>query len=537
MTISTSRMLGGRSSSKTRKKSNLVDSVTEITEQLNSNSFAISSNGLLSIPRIHVDKSSASESSWTSNEDQNKSLTEQNVDTRKSSVSSNVSNLSNVSANSGNGLSVVRSNRPSRSSDASALSDTSTSSKSNRKYWGEETTDESVYNVYLKKITYSGNLEPSPGFGDLLGPNGHSDVVDSGPKSFSKDVFRRKSVGKSSPKKKSTSEEPRSISPNSRPNNGFEPKPMQSLLWETRQIRVLKAATLDHILKYILLSTPHQLEQQSPSGSKNCNAAIVEEERNNVAHVMHVLFCCFRSYATPLDLFMALRAIADNSKQAAKQFNYVLHYWLNNYPDDFFAIPSKLKNSRASSSSALHSSKLSSKSSSSKSSSSSNDSGNNRRVIDELLNLDIIDDSLFRRAAQLSSEYKPDNSNDTEMANGQSTYSKGASSSVLELDARFVAQQLTAIDLENFLSLNPYTLLEGTRSNPKVQATVKNFNLLSRHVIVTILKAQSPDIVTSHWIEIALQLRRMKNFNSLKAVIAGLTNESVYRLKSEFKGK
>lgn len=41
-----------------------------------------------------------------------------------------------------------------------------------------------------------------------------------------------------------------------------------------------------------------------------------------------------------------------------------------------------------------------------------------------------------------------------------------------------------------------------------------------------------PEIVTSHWIEIALNLRRMKNFNSLKAVIAGLTNESVYRLKS-----
>lgn len=38
--------------------------------------------------------------------------------------------------------------------------------------------------------------------------------------------------------------------------------------------------------------------------------------------------------------------------------------------------------------------------------------------------------------------------------------------------------------------------------------------------------------MTGHWIEVALNLRRIKNFNSLKAVIAGLTNESIYRLKN-----
>jgi hypothetical protein len=65
------------------------------------------------------------------------------------------------------------------------------------------------------------------------------------------------------------------------------------------------------------------------------------------------------------------------------------------------------------------------------------------------------------------------------------------STSILDLDARFIAQQLTAIDLESFLSLKAYFLLEGTRSNIKVQATIKNFNLLSRQVILTILKANA----------------------------------------------
>lgn len=61
---------------------------------------------------------------------------------------------------------------------------------------------------------------------------------------------------------------------------------------------------------------------------------------------------------------------------------------------------------------------------------------------------------------------------------------------------------------------------------------IRNFNLLSRHVIVTILQHSTPHIVTNHWIEIASHLRKMRNFNSLKAIIAGLTNESIYRLKA-----
>lgn len=106
------------------------------------------------------------------------------------------------------------------------------------------------------------------------------------------------------------------------------------------------------------------------------------------------------------------------------------------------------------------------------------------------------------------------------------------SGNLLDLEPRLIASQLTTVDLDNFVTLKGYHLLEGTRSTVTVQNTVKYFNLLSRQVVITILKSINPEVVTVHWIDIALHLRRMKNFNSLKAVISGLTNESIYRLKS-----
>lgn len=190
-------MFHSRSSSKTRRKSDRDQDASELCEQMNGSSFTISSNGLLPIPRIHVDRSaSQSESSWTSNEGQEpRKLSDS--ETRKSSVSSN------TSAHSAS-VTPVRSQRPSRTSDASGVSD-SGSSRS-RKYWGEDASEDAVYNVYLKKITYSGHTDMSNGFGDLLTPN--VDEVDSGPRSgFGKDVFRRKSTGKSPKKKHSTSDE------------------------------------------------------------------------------------------------------------------------------------------------------------------------------------------------------------------------------------------------------------------------------------------------------------------------------------------
>lgn len=145
---------------------------------------------------------------------------------------------------------------------------------------------------------------------------------------------------------------------------------------------------------------------------------MIEEERNNVAHVMHVLFCCYRTYATPSELFLQLRDISTSSAESLKQFNYLLHYWLNNYPDDFFSLP--IGNGTTSKMEAGVASRA------------SNDtfikyedygqaSSMNKRVIDLLLSLNSIDDALFRRAAQLSADYKPDHAMD---ANGNPVFTQ-----------------------------------------------------------------------------------------------------------------
>lgn len=102
---------------------------------------------------------------------------------------------------------------------------------------------------------------------------------------------------------------------------------------------------------------------------------------------------------------------------------------------------------------------------------------------------------------------------------------------VLEMDSRFVAQQLNTMDIENLILLRPHTILESTKSDPSMRAIVRNFNLLSRHVSLSILRSNQPLNAAIHWISVCIGLKRLNNFNSMKAIIAGLTNESVYRLR------
>ncbi|BES89425.1 Ral guanine nucleotide [Nesidiocoris tenuis] len=104
------------------------------------------------------------------------------------------------------------------------------------------------------------------------------------------------------------------------------------------------------------------------------------------------------------------------------------------------------------------------------------------------------------------------------------------------------AEQLTRIDMELFKKVIVHQCLGGVWSRrekrraeeaPTVLATVTQFNAVSLRVISTILlHAPSPKAsVIAGWIDIAQELRVLKNFSSLKAIISGLQANPVYRLQ------
>lgn len=110
---------------------------------------------------------------------------------------------------------------------------------------------------------------------------------------------------------------------------------------------------------------------------------------------------------------------------------------------------------------------------------------------------------------------------------------------------RHFAEQLTRMDMELFKKLVPHQCLGAVWSRrdkdrshdaATVLATVNQFNAVSFRVISTVLvepnlrPLERADILAS-WLDIARELRVLKNFSSLKAIISGLQSNSVYRLR------
>ncbi|XP_073986528.1 ral guanine nucleotide dissociation stimulator-like [Rhodnius prolixus] len=103
------------------------------------------------------------------------------------------------------------------------------------------------------------------------------------------------------------------------------------------------------------------------------------------------------------------------------------------------------------------------------------------------------------------------------------------------------AEQLTRIDMELFKKVVVHQCLGGVWSRrekrraeeaPTVLATVTQFNAVSLRVISTVLiHASTPrSTIIANWIDVAQELRVLKNFSSLKAIISGLQSNPVYRL-------
>lgn len=259
-----------------------------------------------------------------------------------------------------------------------------------KRYWGEEKNFDSIYSIYLKKISYTFNDATllrtsainSPSL-DLLHTSGSNDTTDEfqsrGRKNFFSRKYRRRSCSvdkysvndtKSSGSElnskgklghdnhKSNFERTNQNVHNSSITQQQNDTSAQFLQWETRQIRVLQAATLDHIVKFILLiNSTNGTDKKTPKkGNNYCKIlddvtsnSLLEEERNNVAHIIHVLFCTYRIYTNPHKLLLK---ILEHSKTCRpEQFKFVMHYWMDNYPEDFrYSIKSDEAQSRSSSS-------------------------------------------------------------------------------------------------------------------------------------------------------------------------------------------
>lgn len=115
----------------------------------------------------------------------------------------------------------------------------------------------------------------------------------------------------------------------------------------------------------------------------------------------------------------------------------------------------------------------------------------------------------------------------------------------LEIPERLFARQLTRMDCELFKGVIPHQCLGAVwsrrdksrdRDAATVVATIEQFNAVSYRVISSILmtleaKPQHRAKVITKWIDIAQELRLLKNFSSLKAIISGLQSNPIYRLK------
>uniref|UniRef100_A0A8D0FVJ4 Ras-GEF domain-containing protein n=1 Tax=Strix occidentalis caurina TaxID=311401 RepID=A0A8D0FVJ4_STROC len=109
-----------------------------------------------------------------------------------------------------------------------------------------------------------------------------------------------------------------------------------------------------------------------------------------------------------------------------------------------------------------------------------------------------------------------------------------------------VAEQLTYIDAKLFKKVVPYHCLgciwsrrdkkENKHLALTIRATISQFNAVTNCVVSTILKDKELKTrqrakIIEKWIHTAHECRILKNFSSLRAIIAALQSSSIYRLK------
>ncbi|XP_022656931.1 ral guanine nucleotide dissociation stimulator-like 1 isoform X1 [Varroa jacobsoni] len=273
------------------------------------------------------------------------------------------------------------------------------------------------------------------------------------------------------------------------------------LEWETVKIRYLKAGTLEVIV-----------------------ASLSDDQGEVDPNVMHILLSTYRSFATCGQLLKVIttryqeidegtiQVLEDTEEGHKIALRQTLAEWVDKYPEDFFSPPD-------------HEELLAL-----------------QEFVKKYAPSSIIERKVQGRLKELRSKKGGKFFEPKSWINEYSRDQMKIGLQFEDIDNKHFALQLTWMDMTLFRRLVPYHCLTmrsrktGDRCGETYQDTVRQFNAVVKKVISTVLiggtevkVSQRAEILTK-WIEIADELRYVKNFTSLKAIIAALQSNDLYRL-------
>ncbi|XP_050398987.2 ral guanine nucleotide dissociation stimulator-like 1 isoform X1 [Patella vulgata] len=281
---------------------------------------------------------------------------------------------------------------------------------------------------------------------------------------------------------------------------------MSHLMWETLKVRVVKAGTLERLVECM----------------ETCQGDLDSSHLN-------VFLSTYRTFASPeqvlktlINRFIMLKSCAkdDDRKEMVeeqlKTIRSVISVWLDTHPDDFREHPDYPC----------------------------------LLDLEDFAKEHIADSDLGVRARhrleKFQKEAKTLEESIEEMHLGARHGINGDKNVLFnQISNRSVAEQLTFKDAELFRKVVPHHCLgavwsrrrkKGGKNPSSVVATIQQFNNVSLRVIATVLntrgmKTSQRAKILQRWIEIAQELRDLKNFSSLRAIISGLQTHPVYRLR------
>nr|XP_034175437.1 ral guanine nucleotide dissociation stimulator-like 1 isoform X2 [Osmia lignaria] len=278
------------------------------------------------------------------------------------------------------------------------------------------------------------------------------------------------------------------------------------LEWETVRVRFLKAGTVQRLVE-----------------------SLANDDGELESTYINVFLATYRAFTTPREVLELLLARYDaldegsgalTGEQHRKTLVQALHVWLDAYPGDWKSPPSHPLLSRLL-------------------------DFTHRRLPGSELELKARHRlHRFQREDQIDSCMVYDNGR-LPRSSPDPIVDHWANYNFPEVPHRHFAEQLTRMDAEVFKKLVAHQCLgavwsrrDRSRSHDAatVLATVNQFNAVSLRVISTILmeptmKSQERARILETWIDIAQELRVLKNFSSLKAIVSGLQSNPVYRLE------